>query len=808
MKRLAMCWDYFPVFAALMLFASSGQSQEAKMKAVVLDRFNGETLWSVADAEQSQGTGRIETTKWGSILSYDFAKETTRVGIAVERLVVPGRPEDFEIQTYGDLKGHSLVLRLSDARGHRFEKHLVSCDDLLSTGARNHVVAWDGGRDWVHFSDLLDVTPILPISVSEIVLEASRGASLQGSVSLLQLAAHTWATDSECVRVSFPQTKHRGLFLLNSFSSFFPFQIPIRVENLSSEAYRAEATIQILDGDGFAVGSVEWPIEVPGLGEYDDPIELEPDRLGFFSLVLSGVGAVPVRKDFVLSRESSSQSRSSSFFGVNIGLTSLESPRERRFAASRAAQAGVSWTRETFHEVSPEAERGFLDLQRYDDSIDIAEREGIHVVGELVYGVSPLSPFAVEDAEVSDFERWRRWVSAVVTQYQEDIKYWEIWCSSERVVASSDALLFYEHLKQAHETIKATDPEEYVVGAFLTSAGLEFLESLLLAGGGAYWDVLSVIADPQDVGDASLPEQIAGVRALLQKHGCTKPLWVTCSSTMDNSVQDGMAPRLQAESLARMYLHCSSIEGVQKVFWNRFRDIDAESGVQGVTSGLLRSDSVPKPAFLALKTVAEHLAGSVFEATVALGLESDVHALSYLQDNSRILAVWSEGDPLNIAMAVGSVPVTVCDLWGHRTRLASHKGCILLPVTRSPLFLRFVPPISFSSDMVHSLKQYPLSLTQGQETQISMELPLLPDGKWEGAASVEATDGLLVNSPASSLELRENLSKTIVSATIQVQPGCRIGDHLIHWEFRSAHLPFGWTLQQVSVTPDESEAAP
>lgn len=778
------------------VFVSLCSGEDIALRAVVLDRFQGDTVWSLSSADEQQGSSAFAASKWGGNLRYDFSQELGSILISAEALRIPGKPERFEIQVYGDLSGHLIAISLADAHGQEFRKTCVREPAELSTGACNYTATWSDGTDWLHDGKVQCVTPTFPLAVNGIVVEASPDAAVRGTVSFLQLAVHTWASDDECVRVSFPKTRHRGLYLLKTFSSLFPFQIPVLVENLATHPYKAQGQIQVLDADGFNVGSQQWSFEVPGLQHHDDPIELEPDRQGFFRLTLSGIGSSQVHKDFILSRElHPRRDRVGSFFGMDLRLVNQDSSEERLFIAFRAAQAGVRWSREEFN-----LSGGIQSLstwQQHNDSLKVAKKESIQLTGLLTYSDSleSATPSGSTNS-IPDSEAWTQGVTSVVTRYQDQIRHWELSVLPE----NRNPQVCLELLKTTHEAIKAIDSDLKVVARLRCGSDMDGVRALFETGAGDFLDIISLFPDGHLTGDGLLT-QIDDVLSLMAERNCCAPLWVTVGG-----LSDDMTPREQAEMLARISLQCAGVHAIERVFWGFFADGDMNAGGCESTLGIVRRDFTPKPAYLALKTVAQHLAGSVVEATADLGSELGVHALVLSREDSRIMALWSDADFVNISLPLDGSAVTMCDLWGRRVQLISRGGGILVPVQTAPVFLTFPKRVNLGIESVSHSKQERVTMARGEVKWLRQTLPASPKEIWEGAASVEATEGLLLHSPTSLVEMRESLAETVVSATIEVKPDAPLGDHLVRWEFRNHHIPFGAILQRVVVTPYESEA--
>ena len=162
-----------------------------------------------------------------------------------------------------------------------------------------------------------------------------------------------------------------------------------------------------------------------------------------------------------------------------------------------------------------------------------------------------------------------------MNRYKDYIKYWEIWNEPDLPYAWNGSHAdFVRVMKTIYEAIKAADPEAKVAAMALDGGFAPFLDAVLAAGGGAYFDIYS---DHTYVSGVELQARLAAVRNLLAKYNCVKPIWVTetgCNTTIEKrenetpeaeEVRWRNALRQQAREVVRQMVGLLA-EGVEKIF--------------------------------------------------------------------------------------------------------------------------------------------------------------------------------------------------------------------------------------------------
>lgn len=253
---------------------------------------------------------------------------------------------------------------------------------------------------------------------------------------------------------------------------------------------------------------------------------------------------------------------------------------------------------------------------------------------------SPSGP--LDQAPLSELTEY---LGALVERYDGDgfldapgspvVRYWELY--NEPDVGPNpyesrwgeNGALYAQMLAAVYPVIKAANPDAQVVfgglaydwfqdqnGPFVR----EFLDDVLTAGGGAYFDVMNFHFYPlfgpnwTSVG-AGLLEKTNFIRNKLQAYNLTKPMIVTEMGWHNNA-----PPELPSSDQTQMryvvILYTQSLAANLKFsIWWPLADI---GGFYSFNSGLITSDSSPvqKPAFYVYKYMTEALHTAVFERSL------------------------------------------------------------------------------------------------------------------------------------------------------------------------------------------------
>ncbi|MDR1676501.1 MAG: beta-galactosidase [Tannerella sp.] len=192
--------------------------------------------------------------------------------------------------------------------------------------------------------------------------------------------------------------------------------------------------------------------------------------------------------------------------------------------------AGIRWVRTDFVWSSIEGPQGVWHFDAFDRVVAETEKEGLQLLGLLLYNVSWANP-AYEHPEA-----WLTYVEKVVTRYKGKVRYWEIWNEPNLHPRfwdrRNDAAGYAQLLKATYRKIKEIDPDVTVVHAGTAGIPTEYIEQSFAAGSGRFFDKFAVhpYRPRLDTWEATeqFREDIDNLRALMTKYGIEqKDIWFT-----------------------------------------------------------------------------------------------------------------------------------------------------------------------------------------------------------------------------------------------------------------------------------------
>ncbi|MFM8320529.1 MAG: hypothetical protein ACKOC5_06395 [Chloroflexota bacterium] len=246
---------------------------------------------------------------------------------------------------------------------------------------------------------------------------------------------------------------------------------------------------------------------------------------------------------------------------------------------------------------------------------------------------------------------------------------------------------YAEILRQAYPAIKSANPEVQVLTAGLLldcdptntrvacDAG-KYLEGILRAGGGAFFDILSYHAYPRFESPNVIGESVASwnprggmyvgkiafIRAMLSKYGLNKPLMLTeaslvCPEYLSECKQDspkyGTFLDLQADYVYWTFVR-AYVYNIQAVIWYTYED-------SGWRSSGLFEDGAAKPAYYAY----QYLSNLLYEATYSRTITSypGVAAYEFRDVGRRLWILWAS-DQVSHSVTLPTGVIAIYDKFG------------------------------------------------------------------------------------------------------------------------------------------------
>lgn len=301
--------------------------------------------------------------------------------------------------------------------------------------------------------------------------------------------------------------------------------------------------------------------------------------------------------------------------------------------ADALTQTGAAWDREDFVMGLIEPAEGRFDWTATDRLVGALADRKVNVLGIIAYSANWATPTKEDDAQSSpvsfyqpDAAKYAAFVKALVTRYRGSVHYWEVWNEPDNSLfwkPAPDPKAYADLLKVAYRAIKEADPTAKVLTGGVSGNAVPFLEAMIEAGAGDSFDILAlhpyaVPLNPAQGRVESRPEvhkmvdvELTKYRALLDRRGYNRPLWVTEIGWPAGDW--GLNEADQADYLAQAYAQMLASGLAQRIFWYSFKD---GTPTAPDTWGLLRwgagkTDlSQRRPALNAYATSARMLAGA------------------------------------------------------------------------------------------------------------------------------------------------------------------------------------------------------
>jgi hypothetical protein len=367
--------------------------------------------------------------------------------------------------------------------------------------------------------------------------------------------------------------------------------------------------------------------------------------------------------------------------GVNIHFTDPKPGELEMLAAT-----GVKWVRMDMTWVATERKKGEYDFSAYDRLVAALARAKLRALFVLDYG-NPIysdpgdTPPYTSRAGTPEFRAaYARWAVAAVSRYAGKGFLWEIWNEPNfssfwkpRPSPADYSALVMETGKALRDAglCKDNHSGEALIGPACSLVDLPFIESCFKAGALNYWCAVSMhpyrLATPETVVD-----DYRALRALIYSYspGSSIPIisgeWGYSTAPSESHIDEPRQAALLARELLTNISHDIAIS-----IWYDWRDDGGDPANAEHHFGLVRLPYVakgsppyqPKPAYNAIKTLAEQLGGFTFNKQVWLPAADPaanvVIDLFSRGPDTRIVAWLASGGD-----AKCSLPVSDCILQG------------------------------------------------------------------------------------------------------------------------------------------------
>lgn len=364
-----------------------------------------------------------------------------------------------------------------------------------------------------------------------------------------------------------------------------------------------------------------------------------------------------------------------------------------------------------------------------DAVLAIAQNRSINVIATIESAPSwaaqhPGSPIYAE--RLPDFAEF---VGALVERYDGDgindapgnpvVMHWELYNEPDVTITNwrpgwgEHGAQYAAMLKTAYPAVKQANHRAQVVfaglaydwwdGPFVES----FLDDVLAAGGGDYFDVMNFHYYPlfapnwTDDGGVGLFEKAQAVRSKLQQYNVNKPLVITEAGWhSDNDVASPSTPENQARYVVELFVQSMAADVDVMIWWMLYDPGDWSA------TGLVANTSPPqlKPSFTAYTTIVSQLSRTEFVRAVDAPApvhnpDGSIHSMNAYefrdQPNGRTVYVaWM--NPVNGTavwpLQLPASQATLRNIYGAATVISDGDdgtvdGLITVPVSSQPVYV-------------------------------------------------------------------------------------------------------------------------
>ncbi|MBV9463614.1 MAG: hypothetical protein JO317_05240, partial [Verrucomicrobiae bacterium] len=240
----------------------------------------------------------------------------------------------------------------------------------------------------------------------------------------------------------------------------------------------------------------------------------------------------------------------------------------------------------------------------------------------------------------------------------------------------------------AYETIKDADPSASVlIGGLAKPNDTAWLEKLLSLGGGKFFDVLNLHIYPAF---GTFPSSIPKNRELLAKHGFSKPIWITETSTTGMYFETPDRAREEhnkAVYLAQNYSRAFSEPDVRRVFWHTLKNPGKDVRLaRDLDFGLMDGEYRELPAFVAHRIWNSKLLGARAEGREAAATQ-DLEVYRFAAKTGPVWIAWSRTGESKFRPPSAAASFRVTSLFGEPSTVEAKT----LSVTREPVYVEPTP---------------------------------------------------------------------------------------------------------------------
>lgn len=350
-------------------------------------------------------------------------------------------------------------------------------------------------------------------------------------------------------------------------------------------------------------------------------------------------------------------------------------------------RADLSWNQ-------VEGDKGQYNFSAHDALLASLKQRGIRLVLTLASGNNlydgGLSPHTDEGRAA-----FAAFASAAAAHFAGEGVIWDFWGEPEQSMSWKPAPNLANWALLAKATVPAirrADPQAIILGPGISHADPALLDTLGKLGVLQLFDAIAVHPYRPEAPESVL-DDYSRLRGIIGKYSPDKPLPIVSTEWGYARNYWPMAPELtdelQASYLARELL-VNLAAGVRLSIWYDWSNDGDDLSVGDNNFGLLDLQLNPKPAYFAMRTLADTLRGYHFVASLPQTSLAD-YVLQFELGAKRTFAVWTTSGTHLLGLPVACSAVDIVQLLGEKKTAMVESGVLTLRVSGSPQYVNCAP---------------------------------------------------------------------------------------------------------------------
>ncbi|MBE5039576.1 sugar-binding protein [Ructibacterium gallinarum] len=525
-------------------------------------------------------------------------------------------------------------------------------------------------------------------------------------------------------------------------------EVNVQINGITKDAVQGSLSLSIADEYGNVILHEDRDIAIDSNESKTETFVFGFKRYGYYyvtsDFTANGYNPASTETTLVYLRKSEEQNQRlgySSHSTWNFGTDEIERKLDL------FAKTGFKYQRESVYWSYFEQNGGesyeFNELdQRIQDALNNSDIEMFQLMGGVEAAIGKDLPETEEE-----FRRFDGYVYNLALALKDTVQYYEIFNEMNLSSEEDGAERYVAAQKVAYEAIKRADPDSIVLCGATARVPLDWIEMLLKAGAGNYFDEFS--CHPYTVenvpetgrvmqGEGTAEDMVISLRNLLDQYGLQNKK-ITISELSYSSGAGYASERQQAAFGLRQYIFTQ--KHVDLFIWYNDQEKGTDTSLEN-NFGLITNwgdSGVPyqaKPVLLAFSTFNSLLANAENLGKIDTENE-DIWIYQFKRaDEKDVLAVWNMNDTnQSIALDLGTDSAELVDMYGNSRTIYAYNGKLNFDICGDVTYLVG----NFSQvdlcEAEFSAYQYETDVIKAEDFDLRLTLPADDKIKIEAACS-------------------------------------------------------------------------